>query len=200
MDETLSKRVAARYLIRQASYEIARTESFKVRCASLHDFTPEVLAAMGEGFLLDDMMRTAFFGKFRQKLQRVWDFVKRAPEAWKKIKGFFRLKDPSELPKAIREWSKKGRTVLKKVIQKMTETFPFSLYFVDRGKLPGLTDLLNRIVERSPRLKKALSSINKNIVQPLDRLMEKHLPTLGRPLKAAVFIFVWINVAESPED
>jgi hypothetical protein len=196
MDEALPRRVAARYLIRQAAYDIALTDSFRGRSASLRDFTPEVLAAFGDGFLLDDMVRTAGFGNFRKKLKRVWEFVKRAPQAWEKVKSFFKIDDIKQLPDVIREWAKKGKTALKKIIKRMTEAFPLSLYFVDRGKMPGLTDLLKRIVASSPKLQKALSTVNTRIVQPLDRWIEKYIPNLSRPLKAAVFIFIWLNVVE----
>lgn len=162
----------------------------------MRTFTPEVLAAFGEGFLLDDMMHTAFFGNFKKKLQRIWDFVKRAPQAWKKLQEFFRIKDISELPNVIKEWAKKGKEVLTKLLGKLKTQFPMSLYFSDRSKMPGLTDLIQRILEKSPKLQKALASINTRIVQPLDRLIEKHLPTLGRPLKAAVFIYIWLHVVE----
>jgi len=196
MEQPDPRRVAARHLIRLAAREIATTDSFQDRHASLHDFTPEVLAAFGEGFFLDDMMRTAFFSGFKKKLQRIWDFVKRAPQAWAKLKTFFRIKDISELPDVIKDWAKKGKDVLNKIVAKIKATFPLSLYFVDRGKMPGLSDLIMRIMEKSPKLKKALLSVNSRAIQPLDRWIEKHIPTLGRPLKAAVFIWVWLHVVE----
>lgn len=196
MEQPDPRRIAARHLIRLAAREIATTDSFRNRQAALHDFTPEVLAAFGEGFLLDDMMRTAAFGNFKKKLQRIWDFVKRAPEAWKTLQSFFRIKDISELPRVITEWGKKGKQALGKVLKTLAAKFPVSLYFTDRGKMPGLTDLMKRIVAKSPKLKKALSSINTRVVQPLDRWIEKHIPTLGRPIKAAIFIWIWLHVVE----
>ena len=198
MEQPDPRRIAARHLIRLASREIATSESFQTRQASLHDFTPEVLAAFGEGFLLDPegMPRTAFFGNLKKKLQRVWDFVKRAPQAWAKLKTFFRLKDISELPGVITDWAKKGKQALRKILKSLTTKFPLSLYFVNRGKMPGLSDLMKRIIESSPKLRKALTSINTRVVQPLDRWIEKHLPTFGRPIKAAIFIWVWLHVVE----
>jgi hypothetical protein len=160
------------------------------------DFTPEVLAAFGEGFLLDDMVRSAGFGGFRKKLQRIWDFVQKAPRSWTKLKSFFGIDNIKELPDVIKEWAAKGKKALGTLAKKLKTTFPMSLYFVDRGKMPGLTDLVQRILERSPKLQSALRSINTRVVEPLDRLMDKHLPTLGRPLKAAIFIYIWLQVVE----
>lgn len=195
MEQPDPSRVAARYLIRQAAHEIAGS-SLRNRHASLMDFTPEVLAAFGEGFLLDDMLRTAGFRNFRKKLQRVWDFVQKAPQAWTKLKSFFRIDDIKQLPDVIKEWAAKGKKALGALAKKLKTSFPMSLYFVDKGKMPGLTDLLQRISEKSPKLRSALRSINTRIVEPLDRLMEKYLPTLGRPLKASIFIYIWLQVVE----
>jgi hypothetical protein len=159
------------------------------------DFTPDVLAAFGEGFLMDEV-RTAGFASLRRKLDRIWKFIQRAPRAWEKLKDFFKVENAKQLGEAIKTWAARGKKVLVRLVKKMTETFPLSLYFVDQGKMPGLSALLKRIVEKSPKLQKTLSSINTSVVQPLDRWIEKYIPKLGRPLKAAVFIWVWLHVVE----
>ena len=151
---------------------------------------------MGEGFLLEDMVRTASWGNFRKKLQRIWEFLQKAPQVWKTIRDFFKVDSPEQLAKALRDWAKKGKEVFGKLLKQVKKTFPFSLYFVEKGKMPGLTDAIMRIIEANPKLKKALSSINTNIVEPLDRVLEKHIPNLSRPIKAAVFIYIWLNVVE----
>jgi len=195
MNQPDPRRVAARHLIRQAARAVAGNDSFRYRQAALMDFTPEVLAAFGEGFLMDEV-RTAGFASLRRKLDRIWKFIQKAPRAWEKLKDFFKVENAKQLAEAIKTWAARGKKVLVRLVKKMTETFPLSLYFVDRGKMPGLSALLKRIVEKSPKLQKALSSINTSVVQPLDRWIEKYIPKLGRPLKAAVFIWVWLHVVE----
>jgi len=195
MEQPDPRRVAARHLIRQAARDVAGNDAFRYRQAALMDFTPEVLAAFGEGFLMDEV-RTAGFASLRRKLDRIWKFIQKAPRAWEKLKDFFKVENAKQLGEAIKTWAARGKKVLVRLVKKMTETFPLSLYFVDRGKMPGLSALLKRIVEKSPKLQKTLSSINTSVVQPLDRWIEKYIPKLGRPLKAAVFIWVWLHVVE----
>jgi hypothetical protein len=77
----------------------------------------------------------------------------------------------------------------------MANEFPLSLFFVPKGKMPGLTDLLARIMKSVPGLEKLLHGVGPSVVK-LDKLFEKHLPTLRKPIYAAVFIWVWLNVAE----
>lgn len=196
MHDDVTYRVALRYEIRRAAHEIASGHSFQTRTASLRDVTPEVLTAFGEGFLMQGSAKEAFFGNIKRRLQKVWDFLKRAPKAWETLKKHLGVKDVSELPGKIKQMAKEGIKALGKVISKLKNVFPFSMYFVPKGKLPGLTDLLQRIVDASPALKKALSRVNDSIVQPLDRILQKYLPNLSRPLKAAIFIWIWLNVAE----
>lgn len=198
MDESVTYRIAVRYQIRQASQEIAKQSSFRSRTASLRDLTPEVLVAFGEGFLMqgESSVKTAFFGNVKRRLQKVWDFLKRAPKAWETLKKYLGVSSVSDLPKKIKELAREGYKALGKIVKKLQNTFPLSLYFVPKNKMPGLTDLLNRIIEASPALKKALAKVNTSVVQPLDRLLQKYVPNLSRPLKAAVFIWIWLNVAE----
>lgn len=179
-----------RYQIRQA----ARGAFGDVRVASVAgDFTPAVLEALADAFVMPGPVKVA---GLRQRLKQVVEFIKRAPQAWEKIKSFLGIKGVTDIPRAMKDWAKQGLRALGKVVRKLTETFPLNLYFIPRGKMPGLTDLLQRIVDQVPWMGKALSRVNTSIIQPLDRWMKKYMPTLSRPLLAAVFIWVWLNVAE----
>jgi hypothetical protein len=44
----------------------------------------------------------------------------------------------------------------------------------------------------------ALSKVNTSIIQPIDKVLAKSkvLRTLARPILAAIFIWIWLNVAE----
>lgn len=197
MHDSVTYRVALRHEIRRVAYEIASEPSFQTRTASLRDITPEVLVAFGEGFLLEGSThKVGLFGGLKRRLQKIWDFLKKAPRAWDKLKEFLRVDSASELPGKLKELARSGYKALGKLVHKLKDTFPLSLYFVPKNKMPGLTDLLQRIVEASPVIKSALSRLNKNVIQPFDKMLQKHLPNLSRPLKAAVFIWIWLNVAE----
>jgi len=171
--------------------EITAGDDFRNRTAALSDFTPEVMEAFAEGFVMSAGLRD-----MGRKLKRIWQEFKRQPRIWDRIKKFLGVEGLTDLPGAIKEWAKRGVAALRKLVSRIAKTFPLSMFTVPKGKLPGLTDMIARIIERSPKLKAALASVNTNIVQPLDRLIEKHLPTLGRPIKAAIFIWIWLHVAE----
>ena len=149
----LSQRVANRYLVRMAAREVCASKPFRRRTASLRDLTPEVLEAFGEGFTLFDG-RVAFRGLVK-KLKKLVDFFKRAPRAWERIKQFLGIKSLKDIPKAIKDWAKKGLKALKGLLKQATETFPLSLFFVPQGKMPGVTDLMNRIMADHPKIAKA---------------------------------------------
>jgi len=191
--ESLSQKVAGRYLVRMAARKVCASKSFSRRTASLHDLTPEVLEAFGEGFMLFEG-RVAFRGLVK-KLKKLVDFFKKAPRAWERIKQFLGIKSIKDIPKAIKEWAKKGLIALKGLLKQATETFPLSLFFIPHGKMPGVTDLMNRIMANHPGLAKALNSIKGKAVH-IDKWLNKYLPRLKKPLLAAIFIWVWFNVAE----
>ena len=196
MNDSVTYRVALRYEIRKAAHDLASEPSFQARTASLRDLTPEVLVAFGEGFLMQGSLKVGLFGGIKRRLQKIWDFLKQAPRAWESLKRFLRVKSPSELPGKLKELARAGYKALGKLFSKLKNTFPLSIYFVPKNKMPGLTDLLARIVDASPMLKNALARVNTNVLQPLDRLLQKYVPNISRPLKAAVFIWIWLNVAE----
>ena len=192
--EGLSQRVADRYMVRLAVREVVSAPGFRARTASLQDLTPEVLTAFAEGFLIGEG-RTASFGGLVKKLSKLMEFFKKAPKAWEQIKQFLGVKSVTDIPRAIKEWAKKGLDALRKAMSKVKETFPLALYFVPQAKMPGLTDLMHRILAKHPAIAKALAGV-KNVAGRIDQWMDKYLPTLRRPLLAAIFIWVWLNVSE----
>ncbi len=194
MTYPITIRVANRYVCREAAFQVCRLQTFRSRSAALQDVTPAVLSVFAEALIPEG--KVAFFGAVVKKLKKLLALIKKAPTLWTKIKEMLG-KDITlaGLPKAIKEWLKKGKDVLKKLFSKVTQKFPLALYFVPSIKMPGLTDALQRIVERSPTLRKILAGI-KDIAGRVDQWLDKYLPTLQRPLLAAIFAFVWFNVAE----
>jgi hypothetical protein len=192
-NETIANRVAARYLIGKVSQEVVLGDTGKIASVQVYK---EILCSFGE--FLVPVTKTAAFSvsKAKEKLKRVFSLLKSRPKVLNRLKSVLGVDSIRELPKAIREWAKRGKDAIKKLFKKASQTFPLSLYLVPSSKMPGLTDLLARITASSPMIAKALSKVSTSIVRPLDAWMEKHLPTLGKPVKAAVFAWIWFNVAE----
>lgn len=188
---TSAQRVADRYLYRLASREVCASSSFRTRTATLHDLTPRVLEAFAEGFSLHEG-RVASFGGLVKKLGDLIEFFKKAPKVWGTIKQFLGVKDMTDLPKAIKDWAKQGLTAFKNVIFQATKRIPLALYFVSEKKMPGLTDLMKRILNSNPALAKALEKV-RNFGERLDVMFDKYLPVMKKPLLAAIFIFIWWN-------
>ena len=194
MNAASVQRIANRHLIRLAAREVCAGRPFRTRTAALHDLSPEVLAAFAEGFLMPTTGRVAF-GGLAKKLKKLLDLFRKAPKLWGRIKDFLGITGITDIPRAIKDWAKRGLSALKKLLKKATEVFPLSLFFVHQSKMPGLTDLMHRIMTLHPGIAKALSKI-KGAAVHIDKWFNKYLPTLKRPLLAAVFIWVWLNVAE----
>ena len=144
------------------------------------------------------------FGAITKAVSRLMVFLKRAPRAIPKlvqalaIEGWDSmswLERTSVLGSKLKELMKEGKRILGVALKKVASSFPLSLFFVDRGKMPGLTDLMNRLMDRVPWLKAALQKVNAGAIK-VDQLFQKYIPRLRRPLYAAVFIWVWLNVAE----
>ena len=137
-------------------------------------------------------------------IKRVTGLMKhlsRQPRAWQKFTEMVgagkETLNAIGLGKLIWEWAVKGKKLIKDLVKKVTETFPMSLYFVPKNKVPTLTDLLNLILEKAPdSIRGALSKVNEKVLLPLSDALDKYLPTLQRPLIAALFAWVWINVTE----
>jgi hypothetical protein len=144
------------------------------------------------------------FGGIARGVKKIFDLLKRAPQAWTRLQRTLAIQGWDEmslaqkakaLGKRLKELLHEGKRVLGKAFKKMAETFPLSLFFVPQGKMPGLTDLLHRITQAVPGLDKALRAIGAGAVK-VDKLFEKYIPRLRKPVYAAVFIWVWLNVAE----
>lgn len=142
------------------------------------------------------------FGGISRAVTRLLSLFKKAPQAWRRLQEGLGINPDLPLPEKIRllgvtlkDYLAEGKKVLGKAFHHMATSFPLSLFFVERGKMPGLTSLIHRIIENNPRLKKALNSIGAGTVKVEDWL-KKYVPVLRRPLYAAIFIWVWLNVAE----
>lgn len=136
-------------------------------------------------------------GKLMKLLQKAPRIIPRLMSALA-IEGWSDLSWPqraSALGNRLKELMKEGRSFLGKAMHKAAQSFPLSLFFVDRSKMPGLSDLLQRLTKNVPWLQDALQKVNAGAMK-VDQLFQKYLPKLRRPIYAAIFIWVWLNVAE----
>lgn len=181
----IASQVAHEYLCLQTARELTAGKT----ASELSEFErPEVLASFG-AFL---PVRTASLSR---KLKQILNLFRKAPKIWEKFKALVGVNSLRELPRAIKDLARQGFAALGKAIKKVTHTFPLSIYFVPHHRVPGLTALLEKLAARFPKLKAALDRVPEKL-DPIDRWLNKHLPRLKRPLMAAVFIWIWMNVAE----
>ena len=134
--------------------------------------------------------RQAGFSIFKQ-VSKLLKFLRRAPRALEKIRSMIGELTPANL----RKWAVDGKKALRRVLSNAALSFPLGIFFHPKTSLPTLTDLVNRIMTDT-EIGKFLRAQVKPKVDSLDRLLERHLPNLRRPLLAAIFIFIWLNVTE----
>lgn len=129
-----------------------------------------------------------------RKAPRVWDRLK-AALGLEGLEGMGLREKIRALSAKFKEWAAKGKKAMGQALRKALSTFPLSMFFVSGNKAPGLTDLVARILAKSPRVAKMLERVRGGIGK-VDDLFKKYIPRLSRGLYAAVFIWVWLNVAE----
>jgi len=130
---------------------------------------------------------------------------KRAPSVWEKIKEAIGLPDDFDslsmlgkahaLMGAFKEFAAQGKKAVAHIFHQLPTTFPLSMFFVPRKKVPGITDLLARLVDEVPWLKSALGKASAHLGK-LDDLLDKYVPITSKVIKAAAFIWVWFAAAE----
>lgn len=127
--------------------------------------------------------------------------LSREPKAWTAFKEAIGAKAESvsatEIGKLVWDFASKGKKTVKDLIHKITNTFPLNLYFVPKNRVPTITDLINYIMSKAPKgITDALSKVNERVIQPISDMLDKYLPTLQRPIIAALFAWIWVNAAE----
>lgn len=200
--DALALRVRDRYLTKIA---VQRSYASDVKLAA---WAPpqEIVQALVEGFWEPRQGSTdrQAFGGIMRAVGRLLGLLRKAPQAWGALKRGLGLDEMEGL--SLREKAKvlgsklktlasAGKKALGKALQKLRETFPLSLYFAPKSKAPGLTDLINSILKKSPRMQALLSKIKGGALR-VDKWLKKYVPRMSRLLYAAIFIYVWINVAE----
>jgi len=189
--EASALRVRDRFLIHQAVQQLYTEHDLRMAA-----WAPprEFIAAVAEGLWeprQEFSVREAGLGILRG-VKRLLGLLKRAGKrgwaALSKALGLEELEGAKDL-------ATKGKAALGKVFKKVKSTFPLSLYFMPKGKAPGLTDLMKRIAMKSPKVWAVVQRIRGG-AEVIDKWMKKYLPGVSRVLLGAIFIFCWFNVAE----
>jgi hypothetical protein len=202
--EASALRVRDRFLIHQTVQQLYTEHGLRTAA-----WAPprEIVAAIAEGLWEPREGSTdheAALGILRG-VKRLLDLLKRAPgRAWEVLKhalGLEELEGLSFVEKVkaiagrVKDLAKRGKDALGKILKKVSQTFPLSLYFVPKGKAPDLTNLLTRIAKKSPTIWRFVQRI-KGSAEVVDQWLKKYLPGVSRALLGAIFIFCWFNVAE----
>lgn len=196
--------VRDRFLIHQAVQELYTDHN--LRTASWAP-PPEIVQALAEGFWeprVGSSDREAALGILRG-VKRLLGLLKGAgSRAWaalsralglEELEGLGFIAKVKAIAKRAKDLVKRGKAALGKVLKKVGQTFPLSMFFVPKNKMPGLTDLVARILQKSPRIRAFLERV-KGGAAKVDTWLKKYVPRLSRGLYAAIFIYVWMQVSE----
>jgi len=190
------ERITDRFLIRQAVRRVCASRSFRTRTAALLDFTPEVITAFAEGFYFPMYRGRVAFGGLIKKLTSLVEAFKKIPHLWDTLKKALGIESVTDIPRAIKEWARKGYEALKKIIRHMFTKFPLSLYTLEKDKLKGVSDIIESLMDRFPQFQAWMREHVKPHVDQFDHWLRENAPVVSGVLTAAVYIWIWMNVTE----
>lgn len=181
-------RVAHKHLVRLA----CQTAHGSATRTARRSVPQDVFSNLAEAFLdPDSRTLTAGFGSILKKVQQFLTLLQKAPSLVPKLKELLGELTPGNLQK----WAKEGKETLIKTLTKVAHSFPLGILFHPKVKVPTLTGILSKILKET-KIGKFLEEKIKPGAKYVDDLFKKHLPTLRRPLYAAIFIYIWFSVAE----
>jgi hypothetical protein len=187
-------------VIRQAAIEACASQSKRIRQAGMEDLTPEVVATFGEVFYLPTYhagARQAGLINLARKLKELVKFlVGKGKALWGKLKELLGVEKITQLrPAHIKELAKKGYNALKRAVAKAFDTWPLKIYTLEKGKLMGVSDLINKLTDKFPKLKGWMDKARPKVDQ-LDKWLRKYLPGISQIAMVAIFFWIWLNVVE----
>lgn len=201
MQTSAAIRVRDRHLIRVA---VAQEYALQSRTASA-DLRSDLIVGAAE-VIWDYRVahEKEAFGGIVRAVKKLVDLLKKAPRAIPRIfeaLGLSGTEDLSWLEKGkllgvrLKELITQGGKYLQKLAKQLKTSFPISMFFVDKHRMPGLTDLMNRLAANVPWLSKALGKIHGG-AEVVDKYLKRYIPTLSRAAYAAIFAYIWFSVAE----
>ena len=200
MESSLAIRVRDRHLIRVA---VSKEYTGNIRLASANCPNDLVIGTVEALWDYRTANEKEAFGGIMRAVKKVIDLVRKIPKAWPKVLEALGLHDLEgswiekgrALGTRLKELAQQGFKILKKVGAKLKDTFPVSLFFVPKQKMPSVTDLLHKIFGKAPWIDKVLKKIHGG-AEAVDKVLRKYVPTLSRAAYAAIFIYIWLNVWE----
>lgn len=184
--------------VHQAAVEACGRYQRKIRTAGLLDLTPDVVAAFGEHFYLPAcQQRQAGIVDIARKLRDlVKFFVGKGKALWARFKEILGIDSITQLrPHHIKDLAKKGYEALKSALHKAFNKWPLKIYTLEKGKLLGVADIINKMIKKSPRFAAWMSKVRPN-VDILDQWLRTYLPGVSHIAMVAIFFWIWINVVE----
>ncbi len=175
-----------------------RKQMFRVAarnvCANAN-FPPEVIVALAENFCdARGLQKTAFVGLTR-KLGQIVDAFKKAPALWESFKKTVGINSLADVPSAIKRLADAAKKALSSAIHKMFDSWPLKLYTLDKGKLFSFNDLISKILDKAPGLKRAVESVAKKAAD-FGELLRQQAPRIMGVAMLGIYVWVWLNVTE----
>lgn len=198
---SIHKRVAARYLIRCAAREVARERRAARMVAS--GLSADVLAAFGEASVDGVASGRMTVAGVASRMRELVTLFTRAPEAWEQLKRVIGASSLLDLPGKVSELVKGAAAHLRAAGESLARSVPVLQIYLEVGtRLPAVGEWLSTMYDKLPGpVRAAVSRITskvKSLAQWLDELVGKNdvAKLVGRAASAAIFAYVWMNVAE----
>jgi len=131
-----------------------------------------------------------------KKLGQLIELFKKIPKLWSLFKAKLGVKSLSDLPRAIERWISKGRDFLKRVLTKMFQFPPLSIYTLGVSQKLLLQTWIEYLVDRFPRFKEWLKNKAKPRVDQFERWFRESLPVISGMIIAAIALWLWWEVVE----
>lgn len=184
--------LADRYLVRLAAHEACLGSS--VRSAST-GLTPEVVSAFAEHFYLPQHQGRVAFGGLVRKLKEIVGVFRKAPRLWEGFKRLLGIENLTDIPGAIKDLAATAYKNLRGLLNKLFDTWPLKIYTLEKAKILSFNEMLARLIDHSPRLKKVLTKMVGK-VGDFGEMLRKKAPRLTGIAMVGIYIWVWLNVVE----
>lgn len=191
---SLVARVSDRYLIAAAAKQAVRQGHSK-RTATDNRILLATLTAIGEhAYLPQHRGKVAFFGLAKKLTQLAALFTKNL-NLWDHFKKMVGIDSLSDIPAAIRDLIAKGKRALNSALDKLFSTWPLKIYTLEKGKLKGINSVLDHLSSKHPKFKSFLTKATQT-VSDFGESIRKQAPHIIGIAMMAIYIYVWVNVAE----
>lgn len=192
--------VVAHYLIREAASKVAQEKTASRRP---HGLTAAVLTEFGLASLDTVANGRMTIASVTNKLRELISLFSKAPDAWEAFKKMIGASSIASIPGKVAELMRGAGTAMRAVGEALAETVPALKIYLGLGaKLPAIGDWLNNLYDKLPSGVRTtvtkLSAKVRTLADWVDQIVRKNnvSKVVGRAASAAIFAYVWMNVAE----